>query len=267
MTLYNVKLDQDEEDRKGPRTTVVAAPAKVAAAPASVSEQALIVSVDAVQPGRLDASGTRRTTQLPGFDGQRVFDIVASLALLVMLAPLMLLVGLLVVLNDGGPALFRHRRVGQGGKAFSCLKFRSMSVDAEARLKSLLENNPSLKREWEQNQKLENDPRVTRLGRFLRLSSLDELPQLINVLRGDMTLVGPRPIVTSELSQYGRFASYYLSVKPGLTGLWQVSGRSNTSYRRRVAADILYVRSRSIPLDIFILLMTVPAVLSGRGSC
>jgi lipopolysaccharide/colanic/teichoic acid biosynthesis glycosyltransferase len=142
-----------------------------------------------------------------------------------------------------------------------------MYVGAEQRLAELLAGDPELCKQWAEDHKLERDPRVTRLGQFLRNSSLDELPQLFNVLNGDMSLVGPRPIVEAELARYGRFAAFYLSVKPGLTGLWQVTGRNHTSYRRRVATDVAYVRSKSIMLDCRILLATIPAVLTGKGSC
>ena len=201
------------------------------------------------------------------FDFRRIVDIVASIALIVALAPLLLLLAVMVIVTDPGPPVFSHHRVGKNGKMFRCLKFRSMCVNAEARLDRMFVEDPLLKAEWERSHKLCRDPRVTRIGHLLRVSSLDELPQLFNVLSGSMTLVGPRPIVMREISQYGRFFSYYLSVKPGLTGLWQVTGRSSVSYQRRVAADILYVRTRSLGLDFRILLATVPAVLLGWGAC
>lgn len=201
------------------------------------------------------------------FDARRAIDIVASLCLIVLLMPVLLLIALLVMLTDPGAPIFRHKRVGVGGKTYGCLKFRSMRTGAERRLVQLLEKDPALRAEWLRDFKLSNDPRVTPIGRLLRYTSLDELPQLFNVLAGSMSLVGPRPIVGEELERYGRFATYYISVKPGLTGLWQVTGRSSVSYRRRVAADVLYVRSRSYALDFRILLMTVPAVLLAKGSC
>lgn len=203
----------------------------------------------------------------PAFDYRRVLDILASLVLIAMLAPLFLLIALMIFVSDGGAPIFLHRRVGRDGKIFPCFKFRSMCVNAEAQLEQHLSTNPVLLNRWLSDHKLDDDPRVTAFGRFLRVSSIDELPQLFNVLWGDMTLVGPRPIVTDELPRYGRYAAYYLSVKPGLTGLWQVSGRSLTTYRRRVAIDVLYVRQRSLQLDCHILLSTVPAVLRGDGSC
>jgi lipopolysaccharide/colanic/teichoic acid biosynthesis glycosyltransferase len=191
---------------------------------------------------------------------------ILALIALVFLAPVMLAVGLAVFLQDGGPVLFAHRRIGRGGRYFYCLKFRSMASDAEQRLKDLLAADPAAREEWERDHKLRNDPRVTRLGAFLRKSSLDELPQLFNVLRGEMSLVGPRPIVDAEIAKYGRRFASYCAVKPGITGLWQVSGRNDTSYRTRVALDCVYASRRNLFLDSFIILCTVPAVLTRRGS-
>ena len=196
----------------------------------------------------------------------RVLDVIISLSLLVLLLPVMLAIAIAIFLFDPGPVLFAHRRVGQNGHHFFCLKFRSMYTGAEERLATLLARDPSLRAEWERDQKLERDPRITAIGRILRVTSLDELPQLINVLRGEMTLVGPRPIVDAEIPRYGRFICSYYAVKPGLTGLWQVTGRSATTYRRRVATDVHYARIKSLKLDLKILFATVPAVLTARGS-
>jgi lipopolysaccharide/colanic/teichoic acid biosynthesis glycosyltransferase len=202
----------------------------------------------------------------PKLDGSRLAH--AGLALLMLLAflPVMLLIALAVACQDGGPAVFAHRRIGRNGRTFNCLKFRSMAVDAEARLAELLATDPVSRAEWDKDHKLRNDPRVTRMGDFLRRTSLDELPQLWNVVRGDMNLVGPRPIVEAERAKYGHRFEAYCAVRPGLTGLWQVSGRNDTSYRARVAMDTLYARRRSLRLDAYILVMTVPAVLMSRGS-
>lgn len=178
----------------------------------------------------------------------------------------MLLVAVAVYVQDGGPILFAHRRIGCNGRAFYCLKFRSMAVDAERRLADLLASDPAARAEWALDHKLRRDPRVTRLGAFLRKSSLDELPQLLNVLRGDMSLVGPRPIVEAEVAKYGHRFRDYCAVKPGITGLWQISGRNDTSYRTRVALDSLYARRRNVGLDAYILACTLPAVLTKRGS-
>jgi exopolysaccharide production protein ExoY len=196
----------------------------------------------------------------------RVADILGALVLIVLLAPVLILLALAVVLTDPGAPIFAHRRVGRGGKTFPCYKFRTMCMDAEQKLDRLVAENPVLRRQWEQDFKLANDPRVTPLGRILRVVSLDELPQLFNVLAGDMSLVGPRPIVMSEMPRYGRYIAHYLSVRPGLTGIWQVSGRSDTTYHRRVAADVLYVRKRSMMLNFRILWCTTSAVLDQRGA-
>jgi len=190
---------------------------------------------------------------------------IALLALLLVL-PLMVVVALAIFAQDGGPVIFAHRRIGKNGLPFYCLKFRSMAIDAEKRLAELLASDPVARAEWERDHKLRNDPRVTVLGGFLRRSSLDELPQLFNVLRGDMNLVGPRPIVEAEIAKYGRRFRYYCAVKPGITGLWQVSGRNDVSYKSRVAMDCLYTRSRGVVLDAWVIAATIPAVLLRQGS-
>jgi exopolysaccharide production protein ExoY len=189
-----------------------------------------------------------------------------ALIALVFLAPMMTLVALAIWLQDGGPVIYSQMRIGRGGVSFKCLKFRSMLVDAEDRLQHLLAQNPDARAEWDRDHKLRDDPRITALGSFLRRSSVDEIPQLINVLRGEMSLVGPRPIVAAEAKRYGRYIHDYCSVNPGITGLWQVSGRNDVSYRRRVALDVTYARSKSFLLDLKILAATVPAVLLRRGS-
>jgi exopolysaccharide production protein ExoY len=215
------------------------------------------------------AVGSREIDQPVGkvdFSIARMIDIVLSISALIFLAPLMLLVALAVYIVDPGPVLFGHRRLGKDGRTFRCWKFRSMVVDADARLQALLASDPQARAEWEADHKLRNDPRVTRIGHFLRKSSLDELPQFFNVLMGDMSLVGPRPIVSDEVAKYGRYFAKYCQVRPGITGLWQISGRNDVSYRRRVAMDIAYVRSKSLALDMGILLLTVPRVVARRGS-
>lgn len=197
---------------------------------------------------------------------KRAMDVTIAGTALLLLAVPMLLLALLVKL-DGGPAMFAHQRVGRGGKRFGCLKFRSMVTDAEARLNALLAADPAARAEWEANRKLRHDPRVTRIGAFLRATSLDELPQLLNVLRGDMSLVGPRPVTASELAaNYGAAAEHYQAVRPGITGPWQVSGRSDTSYDRRVALDVAYATQPSLAEDIRLLLRTPAAVLLRRGA-
>jgi len=178
---------------------------------------------------------------------------------------LMLAVALAIRLTSRGPVMFAHHRVGRGGRSFHCLKFRSMVIDADVRLAKLLERDPVARAEWARDHKLQRDPRITRVGRFLRRSSLDELPQLFNVLGGSMSLVGPRPIVRGEIARYGSHFADYCKVRPGITGLWQVNGRSNTTYRQRVAMDVIYVRRRSIVLNGLIIAKTVPAVMLQRA--
>jgi lipopolysaccharide/colanic/teichoic acid biosynthesis glycosyltransferase len=190
----------------------------------------------------------------------------AALVMLFLLAPLMLMIAALIAQRDGAPILFGHYRVGLRGRLFRCYKFRSMYRNSEELLAQLLRDDPAARAEWARDQKLGDDPRITPIGRFLRRTSLDELPQLLNVLRGEMCLVGPRPITVSELTRYGRVRWDYLSVRPGLTGLWQVSGRNNTTYEQRVAFDREYVDTRSPWLDLKILLKTVKVVVARDGA-
>jgi lipopolysaccharide/colanic/teichoic acid biosynthesis glycosyltransferase len=197
---------------------------------------------------------------------RRAMDVMIAGCGLVFLMPLLLVVAILIKLQDGGPIFFAQPRLGRAGRMFNCWKLRTMVVDAQARLDDLLSRDPAARREWERDHKLKSDPRITALGSFLRKSSIDELPQLINVLLGEMSIVGPRPIVRAEIPRYARRFEHYCSVKPGLTGLWQVSGRNNTTYRRRVAMDSLYARRRTLMMDVAIILATVPAVLQSRGS-
>nr|WP_246680135.1 sugar transferase [Mesorhizobium sp. B2-8-9] len=192
---------------------------------------------------------------------KRIMDLIIAATALVLAAPIMIVVGLLIRITAGGPAIFSHDRVGFGGKPFKCYKFRSMVANSEEVLKAYLHANPRARKEWEESRKIRNDPRVTFFGRLLRKSSLDELPQLINILRGDMSCVGPRPIVQDELKRYGDHQAEYLGTRPGLTGLWQVSGRSSMDYDNRVALDSQYVRNWSIWLDVVILLRTIVAVM------
>jgi lipopolysaccharide/colanic/teichoic acid biosynthesis glycosyltransferase/cellulose synthase/poly-beta-1,6-N-acetylglucosamine synthase-like glycosyltransferase len=196
---------------------------------------------------------------------KRAFDLVGAGLLVVVFGPLMLVLAMLAR-RDGGPALFAHTRIGAGGKPFRCLKFRTMRVDAERMLSDLLSADPVAREEWTRTFKLRHDPRVTPFGEFLRRTSLDELPQLFNVLRGDMSLVGPRPIVADEVAFYDRFYPFYTECRPGITGLWQVSGRSDVDYARRVALDRDYVATWSVVKDVAILLRTPATVLRRRGA-
>ncbi len=193
------------------------------------------------------------------------FDVTAAAVLIVLAAPALLAIAFLIRL-DGGPVLFRHKRIGAKARPFNCLKFRTMRTDADRLLASLLARDPTAAAEWKERRKLHHDPRVTAIGQFLRKTSLDELPQLFNVLRGEMSLVGPRPIVAAEIEQYGIDIAYYYGTRPGVTGLWQASGRSDTSYRSRVKFDVWYVKNWSLWHDLVILLRTVPAVLLKRGA-
>jgi undecaprenyl-phosphate galactose phosphotransferase len=193
------------------------------------------------------------------------FDLCAAVAALVALAPLMLLVAAAVRL-DGGPALYAHTRIGVGGRPFPCFKFRSMCVDSDAVLQRLLETDPAAAEEWAATQKLRRDPRVTWIGAILRTTSLDELPQLLNVLRLEMSLVGPRPIVSREIPRYADAIAYYYETRPGLTGLWQVSGRTDTTYAQRVQLDSWYVKNWTMWHDLVIIAKTIPAVLKRRGA-
>lgn len=194
---------------------------------------------------------------------KRVLDVVGAIVLILLGLPLMLLIALLVKL-DGGPAIFRHRRVGARGRPFPCLKFRTMHIRAREMLQKHLEANPAARAEWTASFKLKNDPRITRLGRILRKTSLDELPQLFNVLAGDMSLVGPRPIVREEISRYGGEFCFYAYCRPGLTGVWQISGRSDVDYAQRVAFDRQYVCQWTLWRDIGIILAT-PKVFLGKS--
>jgi undecaprenyl-phosphate galactose phosphotransferase len=196
---------------------------------------------------------------------KRAFDVAAAAALLLATAPLIALVALRIKLVDGGAVIFAHTRVGRHGRLFRCYKFRTMVANSAEVLAELLANDGVARAEWERDRKLRHDPRVTAIGRFLRRTSLDELPQLLNVVRGEMSLVGPRPVVPDELERYGAARVYYLQVRPGLTGLWQVSGRNDLDYDRRVSLDTWYVRNWTLWYDLLILFRTL-LVLPGKNS-
>jgi exopolysaccharide production protein ExoY len=197
---------------------------------------------------------------------KRVIDIILALSGIVLLAPLLIICYVLTVITSPGPAIFRHRRVGFNGKHFDCLKFRTMVTDAPERLQRLLESDPAAAAEWAANRKLRHDPRITPIGDILRKSSLDELPQLFNVLRGDMSIVGPRPVTDEELERYKSSIGAYLACRPGITGLWQVSGRSSTTYDQRVAYDTFYATNWSVALDAKILVVTIPSLLTSDSA-
>ncbi|HEY3354187.1 MAG TPA: undecaprenyl-phosphate galactose phosphotransferase WbaP [Polyangia bacterium] len=223
-------------------------------------------------------SDTKSLASIPGLEvrrqlldgvgcrAKRALDVLATLLLSVVALPLMLLIVLAIRLESRGKALYAHRRIGRGGRYFSAWKFRSMVQNADRLLESYLDQHPDARAEWQESMKLTNDPRVTRVGRLLRKTSLDELPQLWNILTGEMSLVGPRPIVTDEIPKYADKFALYAQVRPGLSGLWQVSGRSDTSYDERVRLDTYYVLNWSVWLDLWVLARTVPVVLFGRGA-
>ncbi|HHS9487738.1 TPA: undecaprenyl-phosphate galactose phosphotransferase WbaP [Raoultella ornithinolytica] len=196
---------------------------------------------------------------------KRIFDILGSTTIIMMLSPLLLYI-CCKVKKDGGPAIYGHERIGKGGRSFKCLKFRSMVTNSKDVLEELLKNDKEAREEWEATFKLKNDPRITSIGAFLRRTSLDELPQLFNVLKGEMSLVGPRPIITAELARYNDEVEYYLLSKPGMTGLWQVSGRSDVDYETRVYLDAWYVKNWSMWNDIAILFKTISVVLRKDGA-
>jgi exopolysaccharide production protein ExoY len=210
--------------------------------------------------GGLNASTIVQRKPL-GTLSKRIIDLILAAFGILLLAPLFVLCYVLTKASSSGPVLFRHRRVGFSGRHFDCLKFRTMSIDAQERLRALLESDPLAAAEWETGRKLRYDPRITTIGAILRKSSLDELPQLFNVLRGEMSIVGPRPVTDEELDLYTTSVGAYLACRPGITGLWQVSGRSTTTYEKRVACDAFYVRNWSIALDAKILIVTIPSML------
>lgn len=216
-------------------------------------------------PVQTAAMPTRqRARNFYGIFGKRLVDVTLALALLPMIAPV--IIGLwLLSRRDGGPGFFGHTRIGRNGQAFTCWKIRTMVHGAEEILADHLKTDAKAAQEWARDRKLTNDPRITRFGDFLRRSSLDELPQIWNVLRGEMSFVGPRPIVRCELSRYGASAGAYLNQRPGITGLWQVSGRNDVSYQERVSLDVDYLHKRTFGLDLKLIMMTGRCVLARTG--
>ena len=196
---------------------------------------------------------------------KRLFDIILTSIALIVLSPAFIIIAILIKIDSKGSILYRHKRIGKNGKYIYLYKFRSMYSDSKERLEKLLEN-PKIRKEWEENFKLDNDPRITKIGKFLRKTSLDELPQLLNILMGDMSLVGPRPIIDGEIEKYGKDTSKFLSVTPGLTGWWACNGRSCTSYDERKKLELYYVDNRSIRLDFKIILKTFISVLKRNGA-
>lgn len=219
------------------------------------------------QPGHILSSNvSARAKGRPAQAIKRFMDIFLCLMGIPFILPLGIILALCICLDSRGAPIYRQERIGKDGKSFMLYKFRTMVRDADQILETYLENNPELAKEWAENQKLKNDPRLTTAGRFLRKTSLDELPQILNILQGNMTLVGPRPIVADETSRYGRYFQEYCEVYPGLTGLWQTSGRNNTTYAQRVAYDHYYINNWTIWLDLWILARTIPVTLKGYGA-
>ena len=216
---------------------------------------------------RVLALEVRKSLLLPGPRiAKRIIDLTVALLMGAVALPWILLIAALIRLESRGPAFYCHDRIGRHETSFKVWKFRSMVMNADEVLRSYLARHPELADEWAQDHKLKNDPRITRVGRLLRKTSLDELPQLWNILRGQMSLVGPRPIVYAEVAKYAEAFSLYTQVLPGLTGLWQVSGRNDTTYAERVALDMYYVRNWSPWLDLYLLARTVKVVLAGKGA-
>jgi len=197
---------------------------------------------------------------------KRFMDLGIAVAALLVCWPVLAALCLLIYAQDRKNPIFVQERYGQRGRVFRCFKLRTMVPDADKRLEALLSANPEAAREWQSDHKLRNDPRIMPLGRLLRKTSLDELPQLVNVIKGDMSIVGPRPIVRAEIEKYGICFAYYVQTRPGITGLWQVGGRNDVSYEHRVALDAKYAQEWSVLGDFIILLKTVPAIFSRRGA-
>lgn len=208
----------------------------------------------------------RVMTRSASIKGKRVFDLLFVLILSPIIFFLLIFISSIIKITSKGPVIFSQIRVGKDGKLFKMYKFRTMHENAEKILFELLEKDPQIKREWLEKRKLKNDPRITKVGRFLRKTSLDELPQFINVIKGEMSLVGPRPYLPSEIQEISEFSEIILSVNPGITGLWQVNGRSDTSFRERIILDLQYIGNISLILDLKILIKTVKVVLRGDGA-
>ena len=213
------------------------------------------------EPSSLPAVEIIRNQSRYGRTLKRIGDIIFSLLVLTLGSPIFILIGILVKLSSPGSVFYIQKRVGRNYREFGCIKFRTMYKDADDLLPNLLEKYPLMRKEFEKDFKLRQDPRITKLGRFLRRSSLDELPQFFNVLKGEMSVVGPRPIVSNEIIKYSLFMEEVISVRPGLTGLWQVSGRNNLSYKKRVELDLFYARNRNFLLDLEIIILTLGVLL------
>lgn len=196
---------------------------------------------------------------------KRSFDIIMSFTSMILLFPVFFIIAIMIKMDSKGNIIYKHKRIGKDGKYIYLYKFRTMYTNSKEILEEILKD-PKIKQEWENNFKLDNDPRVTKVGKFLRKTSLDELPQLLNIFLGDMSIVGPRPVVDGEIEKYGIFKKKFLSVTPGLTGWWACNGRSCTSYKERIKLELYYVKHRSIKLDLLVILKTIGVVVKGKGA-
>lgn len=251
MLIYSI---QPLVENMGVITNLVGVPTGTVEAESIFNEKLLIL--------RLKNNLTRPLNRLI----KTILDYILTIIGIIMISPILLFIAAWIYKDSPGPIIFRHMRIGKDGKPFPCFKFRTMCNNANKKLQELLANDAEARAEWEKDFKLKNDPRITKSGAFLRRTSLDELPQLLNVLRGEMSLVGPRPVIEAELPRYGDFLGDYLMVKPGITGMWQVNGRSDTTYDERVQMDSWYVRNWSVWLDFMLLFRTVKAVIAGKGA-
>jgi lipopolysaccharide/colanic/teichoic acid biosynthesis glycosyltransferase len=206
---------------------------------------------------------------LSGINGEfskRLFDVVFSLCVLIVFSPVYAILGLLIYISSPGPIFYVQERVGKNRQKFGCIKFRTMVLNADEVLLDIMETSPHLRQEFEDNFKLKQDPRITWIGHFLRITSLDEFPQFWNVLKGEMSVVGPRPLVVEELPKYGRYIDKVLTIKPGITGLWQVSGRNDIPYPKRIQIDVYYVNFKNLWMDLWIVLKTLKVVLFPKNN-
>lgn len=216
--------------------------------------------------GILGFSSTHNLTKSYSLFWKRVLDFMLLLISSPLTIPLVAVVSLIVKITSPGPVFFGHKRIGKNGKEFKCWKFRSMVIDADKQLEKILAENPAMREEWERDRKFTNDPRVTKIGKILRKTSIDEIPQFFNILTGEMSFIGPRPVTAPELDKYNNKANFILQVQPGLSGMWQISGRSDTGYEERVTLDAYYIQNWSVWLDIWIIIKTVVVVLTGKGA-
>jgi Undecaprenyl-phosphate galactose phosphotransferase WbaP len=216
--------------------------------------------------GILGFSSTHNLTKPISLLWKRCIDLLLLLISSPITIPVTVFIALIVKITSPGPIFYGHKRIGKNGREFKCWKFRSMVIDADKQLEKILAENPEMRAEWEKDRKFTNDPRVTKIGKILRKTSIDEIPQFFNILTGEMSFIGPRPVTEPELAKYGKKSDFILSVQPGLSGMWQISGRSDTGYEERVTLDSYYIQNWSVWLDIWIIIKTVYVVLRGKGA-